>query len=99
MPTYEYRCKYCGHRLEAFQSITAKRRVKCPECGRRGLQRLISAGAGIIFKGSGFYATDYRDASSGRAESKGSEPKSSTSTPAESDKGASPSDSADSSER
>jgi len=60
MPTYEYECAGCGHRFDAFQSITARPLKKCPECGKRELQRLIGTGAGIIFKGSGFYQTDYR---------------------------------------
>ena len=60
MPTYDYRCKSCGHEFEEFQSITAKPLKKCPECKKMQLQRLIGTGAGIIFKGSGFYETDYR---------------------------------------
>jgi putative FmdB family regulatory protein len=60
MPTYEYACQQCGHRFEQFQSITAKALKKCPSCGKNTLQRLFGAGAGFIFKGSGFYATDYR---------------------------------------
>src|SRR5699024_6370073 len=60
MPTYEYLCENCGEKLEEFQSITAKPLRKCPSCGKMKLKRLISAGAGIIFKGSGFYETDYR---------------------------------------
>ena len=60
MPTYEYACSACGHRFEEFQSIKAKPIVKCPKCGLRRVKRLISAGAGFIFKGSGFYTTDYR---------------------------------------
>lgn len=63
MPTYEYECSRCGHRMDAFQSITARPLRKCPECGRMGLRRLISAGAGVIFKGAGFYQTDYRSES------------------------------------
>ena len=59
MPTYEYECTKCGHVCDVFHSMTAKRRVKCPECGGR-TKKLIGAGAGIIFKGSGFYETDYR---------------------------------------
>ncbi|MBK35270.1 MAG: FmdB family transcriptional regulator [Gemmatimonadetes bacterium] len=60
MPTYEYECQSCEHRFDEFQSITAKPLKKCPECGRLKLQRLIGGGAGLIFKGSGFYITDYR---------------------------------------
>lgn len=60
MPTYEYRCDNCGHEFEHFQSITARPLRKCPECGRNSLNRLIGTGAGVIFKGSGFYETDYR---------------------------------------
>ena len=63
MPTYDYECENCGHQFEQFQSITAKPTKKCPECGKMKLQRLIGAGAGIIFKGSGFYQTDYRSES------------------------------------
>ena len=63
MPTYDYECKRCDHQFEEFQSITAKPLRKCPACGRMGLRRLIGAGAGIIFKGSGFYATDYKKGS------------------------------------
>lgn len=59
MPTYEYECTKCGHRFEAFQQITAKALDTCPKCKEK-VKRLISSGAGIIFKGSGFYATDYR---------------------------------------
>jgi len=62
MPTYEYECQRCAHAFEAFQSMTDKPLRICPECGGR-VRRLISAGAGVIFKGSGFYATDYRSAS------------------------------------
>jgi putative FmdB family regulatory protein len=60
MPTYGYICKNCGHGFEQFQTITAKPLHKCPKCGNRTLKRLIGTGAGIIFKGSGFYQTDYR---------------------------------------
>ena len=60
MPTYDYVCENCGHQLEQMQSITAKPLRKCPKCGKNKLKRLIGAGAGVIFKGSGFYATDYR---------------------------------------
>jgi len=60
MPTYDYRCDACGHELELFQSITESPKRKCPKCGKLKLQRVIGTGAGIIFKGSGFYETDYR---------------------------------------
>ena len=60
MPTYEYACEACGHKFEEFQSIKAKPTTKCPVCKKNKVKRLISAGAGFIFKGSGFYITDYR---------------------------------------
>ena len=63
MPTYEYACDGCGHQFEEFQSITAKPLRKCPACGKSQLQRLIGVGAGVLFKGSGFYETDYRSES------------------------------------
>ena len=59
MPTYDYECRYCGHRFEAFQIITDKPLSRCPKCEKKPT-RLIGSGSGIIFKGSGFYATDYR---------------------------------------
>jgi putative FmdB family regulatory protein len=62
MPTYEYECEKCGITFERFQSITAEPIKKCPKCGGP-VRRLIGAGAGVIFKGSGFYATDYRSES------------------------------------
>ena len=63
MPTYDYLCKNCGHEFENFQPITARPLRKCPKCSKMQLQRLIGSGAGIIFKGSGFYQTDYRSES------------------------------------
>lgn len=62
MPTYDYECTECGHRFEAFQNMSDKALTKCPECGKK-VKRLISSGAGFIFKGSGFYATDYKKSS------------------------------------
>lgn len=59
MPTYEYKCKACDHQFEQFEPITAEPRKDCPECGGE-VKRLISPGAGFLFKGSGFYITDYR---------------------------------------
>ncbi len=66
MPTYEYECKKCGHVFEEFQRMTAEPLSKCPKCSGK-VVRLPGAGAGIIFKGSGFYATDYRSESYKRA--------------------------------
>lgn len=60
MPTYDYECGSCGHDLEIMQSIKDKPLNKCPKCGSKKFARLISGGAGIVFKGSGFYATDSR---------------------------------------
>jgi len=60
MPTYDYVCDACAHEFELFQSITAEAERKCPVCGRLKLRRLIGPGAAIVFKGSGFYQTDYR---------------------------------------
>ena len=60
MPTYSYKCDSCEHDFDMFQSITAKPVKKCPECSENKVRRLIGTGAGIIFKGSGFYETDYR---------------------------------------
>ena len=59
MPTYEYQCQDCNHRVEYFQSMKEPPRTVCPRCGGR-LARLVSTGAGLIFKGSGFYITDYK---------------------------------------
>jgi putative FmdB family regulatory protein len=60
MPTYDYKCNACGHRFEQFQSMTAPLLRKCPKCGKSKLERLIGTGAAVLFKGSGFYTTDYR---------------------------------------
>ncbi len=60
MPTYDYVCEACQHSFEEFQSMTAEHLKKCPECKKNKLKRLIGMGGGIIFKGSGFYETDYR---------------------------------------
>ena len=63
MPTYDYVCDACGHKFELFQSITESPKKKCPECGKQKLRRLFGTGAAIVFKGSGFYTTDYRSES------------------------------------
>jgi len=60
MPTYDYRCSGCGYEYELFQPITAKPKRKCPSCGQLKAKRLIGTGGGVIFRGSGFYQTDYR---------------------------------------
>jgi len=72
MPTYDYVCAACGHKFEHFQSMTSRRLRKCPACGERKLERLVGSGSGIIFKGSGFYETDYKRAGArGGASSQG----------------------------
>ncbi len=70
MPTYEYICEDCGYEFEQFQSITARALRQCPKCGKTRLKRLIGTGSGVIFKGSGFYETDYRSKSYKEAEKK-----------------------------
>jgi putative FmdB family regulatory protein len=70
MPTYDYGCTKCGHEFEEFQSITAPPLETCPQCGGK-VQRRINGGAGLIFKGSGFYLTDYKKANSSAATSSG----------------------------
>ena len=60
MPTYDYICENCEYEFEQFQSIKAKPLRKCPECAKMSLKRLIGSGSGVIFKGPGFYQTDYR---------------------------------------
>jgi putative FmdB family regulatory protein len=61
MPTYDYQCQKCGYNFEAFQSMKDEQLKKCPQCGKMSLKKLISGGSGIIFKGSGFYLTDYKN--------------------------------------
>ena len=61
MPTYDYRCDDCGHFFEEFQSMKDPKLRKCPECGKESLKRLIGTGSGLIFKGTGFYLTDYKN--------------------------------------
>ncbi len=94
MPTYDYVCKSCDHKWELFQQITANPKRKCPDCGKLKAKRIIGAGAGIIFKGSGFYQTDYRssaykkaakaDKSAQKKSQEGGDSKSSSSTKSES---------------
>ena len=61
MPTYTYECPKCQHTLDLFHAMTKSPRVKCPACGHAQMKRLLGSGAGIIFKGSGFYETDYKN--------------------------------------
>lgn len=63
MPTYDYECDSCDHKFELFQSIKDSPKKTCPECGKPKLRRLFGTGAAIMFKGSGFYTTDYRSES------------------------------------
>ena len=84
MPTYEYRCRACGHEFERFQSISDSPVRTCPSCKKRRVERLISAGGGLVFKGAGFYATDYRK---GRPSGGSSDSADSSDSKAPSDKG------------
>ncbi len=71
MPTYEYACQKCGHEFEHFQSMSDAVLKKCPKCKKAALKRLVGGGAGLIFKGTGFYITDYKNKSSGKPETSG----------------------------
>src|SRR5262245_25396111 len=73
MPTYDYVCDACGHEFEEFQSFSEEALKKCPACKKNKLRRLFGTGAGVIFKGSGFYETDYRSESYKSAAKKESE--------------------------
>ena len=78
MPTYEYRCDGCGHEFELFQQMSAPVKKKCPDCTKLKLKRLIGTGSAVMFKGSGFYETDYRSDSykkAAKAEKESSKPK------------------------
>ena len=70
MPTYDYQCDACEHEFELFQSISEPVKKKCPECGKLKLRRLFGTGAAVVFKGSGFYETDYRSDSYKQAAAK-----------------------------
>lgn len=76
MPTYEYVCEACGHEFERFQKMIDDAVRECPECGRHDVRRRISTGAGVLFKGPGFYATDYRKPSPDDKKPQKTEPKS-----------------------
>ena len=92
MPTYDYACDACKHEFEQFESITVEPQKKCPKCKKNKLRRLFGAGGGLIFKGSGFYQTDYRpdsykkaaEADKPKSESSDSGSKDSSSTKSES---------------
>jgi putative FmdB family regulatory protein len=71
MPTYDYVCRSCGHTFEAFQSMLDQPMVTCPQCAEPSLKRLVGSGAGLIFKGSGFYITDYKKSPGGNKEAAG----------------------------
>jgi len=74
MPTYDYRCEACGHEMELFQNISEAPKRKCPACKKSKLKRMIGGGAGFLFRGSGFYLTDYRSESYKQAASADSKP-------------------------
>ena len=82
MPTYDYECDACGHKFEKFHSMTAPSLKKCHKCAKLALRRLIGTGAGVIFKGSGFYQTDYRSDSYRQAAKKDSAASTTTSSAA-----------------
>lgn len=87
MPTYEYKCDKCGHGMDVFQSMKDSPLTKCPVCKSNKLHRIIGTGAGIIFKGSGFYCTDYRSESYKKAVEKDrNEPSKSETAPKDKDK-------------
>lgn len=94
MPTYDYICDSCGHEFEAFESITSNPQTLCPSCKAEKLRRKIGPGAAILFKGSGFYETDYRSDSykkAAKADSAASSGSSSSSSSGDSSKPATPS--------
>jgi putative FmdB family regulatory protein len=76
MPTYEYVCTKCGHEMEAFQSMKAEPLKQCPACKRRTLKRKVGGGADLIFKGSGFYITDYKKKSGSKSDTGETKPES-----------------------
>jgi putative FmdB family regulatory protein len=92
MPTYDYQCDACDHEFELFQSISDPVKRKCPKCGKQKLRRLFGTGAAVVFKGSGFYQTDYRSDSYKKAAEQDKKPaeKSSDTKPAEKNANKSP---------
>ncbi|MEE2912269.1 MAG: zinc ribbon domain-containing protein [Planctomycetota bacterium] len=96
MPTYEYLCQSCGNEFELFQQMSAPVKKKCSECGKLKLKRLVGRGSAVMFKGSGFYETDYRSESykkDERAEKDAKKPKTEDKKKKDSNKKSSPSDS------
>ena len=89
MPTYDYKCDACDHQWEEFQSIKAEPTKKCPKCGKSKAKRQIGGGAGLIFKGSGFYLTDYRSDSYKKA-AEADKPQASTPAPAKTESSPAP---------
>jgi len=90
LPTYEYECTACGHEFESFHSIKAPPIKKCPKCGKMKVKRLIGLGAGLLFKGSGFYITDYRNEAYNKSAKADSAPVAASTTDAKPAEGAAP---------
>ncbi|OUU12848.1 MAG: hypothetical protein CBC00_00915 [Verrucomicrobia bacterium TMED40] len=86
MPTYDYQCKACGHEWEMFQSMKDAPVKSCPTCSKRQAKRLLGIGAGLIFKGTGFYETDYKKKSGGESKENSGESGSSDSSSSDSSK-------------
>jgi putative FmdB family regulatory protein len=82
MPTYEYACPKCGHEFELFQSMRDEPLKKCPKCKKAGVKRLVGGGAGLIFKGTGFYITDYKKKSGSPSDGGESKPATPAAAPA-----------------
>jgi len=83
VPTYDYKCKECGHLFEEFQSMSSDLLVVCPKCGKASLKRQMSGGTGLIFKGSGYYLTDYKKSGSSETAAKPKEKETRTETKTE----------------
>ncbi|GMT49703.1 MAG: hypothetical protein IEMM0008_1242 [bacterium] len=81
MPTYEYECTSCDHKFEKLQMMTADPVKECPECGQESAKRLIGAGIGVIYRGSGFYTTDYKNSGKPKESTKETTKESKSETP------------------